>query len=157
MVCMRTFPIFHGGKHRAHGPHGKSNGAKWNLEYQNGVRWVIIFTVKVEKMWYLKGTEISFCMDLNTTRLSATLNNVNLVGHSTLANSSRCPSEALTTDHSSFSGCGFIFRFYYFSKPNSQIAVKVWIKWGFFFTNIGKKCLKIEQSHPISWCTTFTY
>ena len=115
------------------------------------------FTVKVEKMWYLKGTEISFCMDLNTTRLSATLNNVNLVGHSTLANSSRCPSEALTTDYSSFSGCGFIFRFYYFSKPNSQIAVKVWIKWGFFFTNIGKKCLKIEQSHPISWCTTFTY
>ena len=28
-------------------------------------------------------------MDLNTARLSATLNNVNLVGHSTLANSSR--------------------------------------------------------------------
>ena len=49
----------------------------------------------------------------------------------------RCFGQA---ERCTFSGCESIFGFYYFSKPNSQIS----------FLKYDVKCLKIEQSHPIS-------
>ena len=90
--------------------------------------------------------DIGLASSQGSIRLKATLNKVTTFSRGDFF--IQCFGQAkLTTDQSSFSGCGFIFRFYYFSKPNSQIAVKVWIKQGFLY-KYWKKVFKNRTKSP---------